>query len=173
MKGLISIGTVSCVTVLSHRGQFNKELEEYCNAWPSRLVFHKHHHHHHHHVSSHQYTRKVSMLSNNTFCLVQPLWLLPSSWTPLCFTLSQMSVTWGLLFKIAFGGDYNCWGLECKRAQRSVVWGRPVSMKKWQHEPKKYHLVRANYTQLGEMWNKTRLTVTKIMDKKQGTAKLF
>ena len=40
----------------------------------------------------------------NTFCLVQPLWLLPSSSSPLCFTLSQPSVTWGLLWSLsAFG----------------------------------------------------------------------
>ena len=53
------------VTVLSHRGQFNKELEVYCNAWPSRSGFH--HHHHHHYVSSCQYARQASMLSDQHF----------------------------------------------------------------------------------------------------------
>ena len=40
----------------------------------------------------------------NTFCLVQPLRLLSSSSTQLCFTLSQLSITWGLLWSLpAFG----------------------------------------------------------------------
>ena len=66
------------VTVLSHRGQFNKELEVYSNAWPSRSGFH----HHHHHVSSRQYERKglhavwptLSVLSNHLgyFPALQP-----------------------------------------------------------------------------------------------------
>ena len=53
------------VPVLSHHGQFNKELEEYCNAWPSRSGFH--HHHHHHYVSSRQYVHQASMLSDQHF----------------------------------------------------------------------------------------------------------
>ena len=42
-----------------------------------RLVIYHHH--------------QASTLSDNTFCLVQPLWLLPSSSTQLCFTLSRLS----------------------------------------------------------------------------------
>ena len=87
------------VPVLSHRGQFNKELEVHCNAWPSRSGFH-YHHHHHHHVSSRQYARQASTLSDQHFLSC----VLPSSSSPLCFTLSQPSVTWGLLWSLsAFG----------------------------------------------------------------------
>ena len=56
------------VPVLSHRGQFNKELEVHCNAWPSRSGFHyHHHHHHHHHVLSRQYAHQASTLSDQHF----------------------------------------------------------------------------------------------------------
>ena len=55
------------VPVLSHCGQFNKELEVHCNAWPSRSGFHYHHHHHHHHVSSRQYARQASTPSDQHF----------------------------------------------------------------------------------------------------------
>ena len=57
-------------------------------------------------IMSHRASRRIRppRCLTNTFCLEQPLRLLSSSSTPLCFTLSQLSVTWGLLWGLsAFG----------------------------------------------------------------------